>query len=748
MRNLCVWRFALTLLGAAPFAGAAQAQSFHLERIASGLNQPTYVTQAPGDPSNILYFTERTSNTIGGFGAVNDMGKVYRYDVTSRTKSLVLDLSARDVTNDTGLQTIAFSPDFNTVGSPTYQKLYVSSAERGGTALNRVEEYTIGAGGAASLSRTILQYANNAQNNHTVNWIGFDPTAAGADRGYLYISTGDGSFGNQYDGGTSEDGRPSQNPADIAGKILRVDVGGGDAYPADPNKNFAIPATNPIPAYNAANPGNPIMGVAKVGGNIVPAPALGEAWITGVRNGYRASFDRTSGDLWIGDVGEVVWEEVDYIKAGTNVGGPPIDLGWPQLEGTAGSGVPGAPQTNVNPFTGVTALDPVQQKTHSSGDFAWIGGYAYRGPVAELQGRYFFSEFVNQKVYQLQFDRDTPAASFNGANGTRTDVTNLWNSLVYDPTDPAYLPSTSPTDLAGLDHLVSFGEDNAGNLYVVDFGNRTVGQSNFNGQYPNAGLGEIFRVTPNLPFTLTVNRNTQAMTLANNTGAPLAIRGYTINSFSGSIQSSALTPIAGNYDEPPGGNGSVDPDDDWQVTSSGGNLALFAESALGGATATLAAGQQISLSPADGWIPSLTEDLVLKVTLASGATTFATVLFTGNGGQPFARSDLDFDGNLDLDDWSVYIDGLGTSLAGLSLAQQYGAGDLNGDGDNDFDDFFLFKTDYDATNGVGALAKALAGVPEPGSLALASAALLMLTTARRTRVCALHGFRACTSKSC
>jgi hypothetical protein len=732
MRFLSLARFALIGL-AALGAESSSAESFHLERIASGLNQPTYVTQAPGDPANILYFTERTSNTIGGFTPVNDMGKVWRYDVTTRSKSLVLDLSARDVINDTGLQTIAFSPDFNTPGAPTFQKLFVSSSERGATALNRVEEFTIGSGGTATFSRTILEYPNNGQNNHTVDWIGFDPNAAGAERGYLYISTGDGSFGNSYDSGTSPAGRPSQNPSDVAGKILRVDLAGGDAYPADAKKNFGIPASNPIPTYNAAHPGSPLTGVAKVGGNVVPAAALGEVWVTGVRNGYRASFDRATSDMWLGDVGETVWEEVDFIKAGSNATGPPVDLGWPQLEGVGHSDVSGAPHTSVNPFTGVTALNPLQQKSHASGDQAWIGGYVYRGPVAELQGRYFFSEFVTQKVYQLQFDRNTPAASFNGANGTRTDVTNLWNALVMDPTDPTYLPSTSATDMAGLDHLVSFGEDNAGNLYLVDFGNRSPSQSSFNGQYPNAGLGEIFRVTPNLPFTLTVDRDTRAMTITNDTGAPLEIRGYSIASATGSIQRSSLTPVAGNYDEPPGGNGTVDADDDWQVTSPVGSLTEFSESAIGGATATLEAGQQFSLSTGGGWIPSQTEDLLLSVTLANGASTFATVQYVGNGGQPFTRSDLDFDGGLDLDDWRVFVQKNAASLGGLSLAQQYGAGDLNGDGANDYDDFRIFQADYDGANGVGALVQALAGVPEPGALGMAVATVLLAASGCRRR---------------
>src|SRR5688500_17126186 len=134
------------------FAPAALAQDYRIERIASGLNQPTYITQAPGDPANILYFTERTSNTIAGFSPVNDMGKVWRYDVNTRSKTLVLDLSSREITNDDGLQTIAFSPDFNTPGTPTYRKMYVSSAEypTPGGARSRVEEYTMSPSGTFS----------------------------------------------------------------------------------------------------------------------------------------------------------------------------------------------------------------------------------------------------------------------------------------------------------------------------------------------------------------------------------------------------------------------------------------------------------------------------------------------------------------------------------------------------------------------------------------------------------------------
>jgi hypothetical protein len=251
-----------------------------------------------------------------------------------------------------------------------------------------------------------------------------------------------------------------------------------------------------LPVYNAANPGAPITG-------------LGEVYVTGVRNGYRVSFDRANSDMYWGDVGENAVEEVGFLKAGTNTGAtPPVDFGWPQLEATTNSNIAGAPHTSTNPFTGGSSTLPIQQFSHSAG-LAVIGGYVYRGPVAELQGKYFYCDFAglqgagslstNGKLYMLDFDRNTPTTSFNGNNGTLTDVSVALNNLVVDTNDPSYLPSISQTDLAGLDHIVSFGEDNAGNVYLVDMGNRTIGtgtQSFFDGQYPHLGLGEIFRITP------------------------------------------------------------------------------------------------------------------------------------------------------------------------------------------------------------------------------------------------------------
>jgi hypothetical protein len=699
----------LATLAVFPWASPLRvaAQGYRIERIASGLNQPTYVTQAPGDPANILYYTERTSNTIGGFSATNQMGKVWKYDVNSRTKTMVLDLSSRTVTNDTGLQTIAFGPDFNTPGAPTYRKLYVSSSEASSTAINRVEEYTMNANGTFGSARTILRYNNNAQNNHTINWIGFDPNSAGAARNYLYVSTGDGSYGNAYNNGTSPTGRPSQNPSDIAGKILRVDIS-GDAYPSNSNKNYAIPPSNPIPTYNAANPGSPISG-------------LGEVWLTGVRNAYRASFDRANSDFYFGDVGENLWEEVNFIKAGTTTGGLPVDVGWPLKEGTQNSGISGAPIRTTNPFTDAPMLSPIRTYSHGVG-LAVMGGYVYRGPIAELQGKYFYGDFVRSKFFQLDFDRNqTP----NGANGTLTDVSTLWQSLVYDPIDPTYLPSSSITDLAGLDHIVSYGEDNAGNLYLVDFGNQSGSQGSFDGQYPAAGLGEIFRLVPTVLPTLTVDRLSGKLTISNPTGAAINLASYSITSTAGAINRPGInSPITGHFDAPPPGDGSVDPNDHWQITSPASSRTLFREASTGDG-GTLAASQSLDISDLGGWLRSPIEDLQFSVTLVGGAVVPGAVVYTGNNSHALARSDLNGDGAIDELDWPTLRDNQLASLAGLSQVEAYLRGDLDGDGDNDVYDFRIFKADFEAANGPGSFAAATGIVPEPAAAALTAVVLLL-----------------------
>ncbi len=533
----------------------AFAVDYAVERIASGLAQPTFVAQAPNDPSNIIYYSTRitaANGTGGGFGTTNNMGGIFRYDMNTRTSTQVMSLSYRTLQGDEGLVGFAFSPDFNTPGAPGYQKLYVSSSQyNGGVApIERVEEYTVnGANGTVPLdvsghpavTRTILQYTNvNTQQNHTVNWIGFDPTTAShptgtADRNYLYISAGDGDLGG------NAQSRPEQKANDVRGKILRVDVDSShaDAYPSDANKNFAIPATNPIPLWNAAHPAQQLLGthMTYTGGSPTSADyngALGEIYFTGERNGFRASIDRQTGDFWFGNVGENSREEINFLKAGTYNGTqPPVDFGFATREGTtatnSGLGVAnsnGATTLTWNlsggSTTTINSTNPVREGDHSTtnttdhpatGRSAYIGGYVYRGPIASLQGKYFYADFVNSNEFMLDgIDRNMSLASYSGTNfnqnlalttplaalGTRTTVgdstaTSLWNSLAFDPTDPSYTPAIGAQ--FGLGRVVSFGEDNLGNLYIVDMGGNR-GDNSFGQDYPNAGTGEIFMLVP------------------------------------------------------------------------------------------------------------------------------------------------------------------------------------------------------------------------------------------------------------
>jgi Glucose / Sorbosone dehydrogenase len=555
-----IWRKWLffSVLGLVFVAAQAARADYRVERIASDLAQPTFVTQAPGDPANIIYYSTRitaTDGSGGGFGTINSMGGIFRYDMNTRTSTQVMNLSYRQLTGDEGLVGFAFSPDFNSPGAPGYQKLYVSSSQYNGGAspVERVEEYSangpggtvpVDGAGHATASQLILQYNNiNPNQNHTVDWIGFDPTAAtlpvgSSERNYLYISTGDGDLG-----GTAQT-RPEQKATLDLGKVLRVDVdlaNHGDAYPTDPNKNFAIPSTNPIPLWNASHPASQQLAGTHLtysGGSPTSAdytPAAGEIYFTGTRNTFRMSIDRQTGDYWMGDVGENTREEVNFLKAGTYDGSqPPIDFGYAQREGTIATNAAlavanssGATTVQWNLAGGgnviVNSTNPIREGDHSTTNTtdhpgaprsSYIGGYVYRGPITELQGKYVYADFVNSNIFMLSnFDRNTPLSSYSGTNfnqdptthlatlGTRTavatsDINSLWNTLIYDPTDPTY---TSALGSAfGIGRVVSFGEDNTGNLYVIDFGG-VRGDPSFGGDYPNAGKGQIFMLVPFLP---------------------------------------------------------------------------------------------------------------------------------------------------------------------------------------------------------------------------------------------------------
>ena len=259
-----------------------------------------------------------------------------------------------------------------------------------------------GAGGAAFIAQPFA--------NHNGGNLAFGPD------GFLYIGLGDGGSGN-------DPAHRAQNPAELLGKMLRIDVNVPDAHPI----GYQIPADNPF---------------ARAG----PAGVRAEIWAFGLRNPWRYSFDDPSrggsGALLIGDVGQDRWEEVDYEPA--NRGGR--NYGWRNREG-AHNNVTSQPPAYL-PLT-----DPIHEYDHSAGA-SITGGFVYRGRAlgAAYRGRYFFAD-LNGRVWSI-------ALSVDGSGEARaSDLTEHTSEL---------------GGLARLGNISSFGVDSDGELYIVSYSNGTI----------------------------------------------------------------------------------------------------------------------------------------------------------------------------------------------------------------------------------------------------------------------------------
>lgn len=357
-------------------------------QVASGLKSPVFCVVAPGDASR-LYIVEQG-------------GTIQALDLEDGTLTEVLDISDLVASgNEQGLLGLAFHPEFD-----TNRKLYVNLTrmEDGATQIlefKAPEAFGEIDPGTASL---ILQFVQ-PQSNHNGGWIGFGPD------GFLYIASGDGGGGNDDDvGHTAGTGNAQDITENLLGKMLRIDVDGDD-FPMDAGRNYAIPA------------GNPFVGVA----------GDDEIWAYGLRNPWRCGFDRQTGDLWIGDVGQGQREEIDFQPA-DNGGGR--NYGWRMREGAIATPGVGGPAP-------AGAIEPVYDYEHGLGQFqgfAVVGGYVYRGPIEELQGHYFFADNVSGKTWSFTSDGD----GFD-------ELTDRTGDLG-----------------AGINSPASFGEDHDGNLYIVD----------------------------------------------------------------------------------------------------------------------------------------------------------------------------------------------------------------------------------------------------------------------------------------
>ncbi|WP_197529879.1 PQQ-dependent sugar dehydrogenase [Botrimarina mediterranea] len=666
----------LAMLLAATCSMTVQAATYHVSRLTGDLHIPVDAEVVPGfeDKIFIAQLGGVASDGTDGDPITKSEGRIVVYDrntgaVDYDNPFLVInDTSLVDPYGvpEVGLFSMAFHPEFQTNG-----KLYVNAAvnhtgpaptvdSRVSPFKTVVREYTVDVNNPAlpvTGSRTILTLDQPAA-NHNGSWIGFNPHESAQGIHNLYITQGDG--GDQHDPFNY-----AQNPNNWYGTVMRVDVDGDD-FAGDADKNYAIPADNP---YADGVDGAP------------------EVWAWGLRNPWRASFDSANGDMYIGDVGQGWYEEVNLIPAGTSG----QNFGWRLREGTVATptGGVGGPSRS--------AVDPIYAYLHfgrpgANPDFAGnsvTGGVLYRGPIQELDGRYIFADNVFGQIW-----------SFDPANPLGT-VQNM-NSL--------FTP-----DEGQIFGVTSFDLDENGNLLIVD------------------GAGGLYTLLANAALTLTVNRETGEMTFNNFTGDPAAIKSYQLTSSVGAIGVTELTPVTGNYDASPGGDGSIDATGDWQILSGPSDPFVFEEGAIGAAP-TFADQQGFQLSAAGGWIPSPNEDLVLTVTLGDGTVVPASVEYIGNDGVPYVAGDIDFDGEVSFSDWVVFNDNHLTDIAGMSPAASYGHGDLDGDGDNDFDDFRLFQQLFDSANGAGAFAKAIGVVPEPSSLLIGSVAILAVVSRPQRRV--------------
>jgi len=396
----------VALVAAAVFTGhPIQAQSSLKSRVhATGLSSPVAFVQDP--TLNSRQFVVEQGGRI----------RVIQDGIVQPTDFLNL---VGQITSggERGLLGMAMAPDYGTSG-----RFYVNFTDpAGNTVIARFLRSTNPAVADPASRFDLLwpsgnRYIFQPYSNHNAGNLAFGPD------GYLYIALGDGGSANDPE-------NRAQNPAELLGKCLRIDVN----VPVTNTVGYVVPATNPFVASG-------------------PAGVLKEIWSFGLRNPWRYSFDMPSqggtGGLIIADVGQNAWEEIDYEPAGRSG----RNYGWRVREGAHPNVT--SPPPVYTPATGLT--EPIYEYSHSVGQ-SITGGFVYRGSAfPSLRGRYFFADYVQGRVFSL-------ALTINQTNG--------------EATASALIEHTA--DLGGspvLGNISSFGIDAAGELYVVNHTGGTVVQ--------------------------------------------------------------------------------------------------------------------------------------------------------------------------------------------------------------------------------------------------------------------------------
>lgn len=342
--------------------------------------RPVAMLQAPADGSRWFVVEQG--------GAV----QVFDNDPSVTTPTVFIDITARVASvGEMGLLGMAFHPGF-----PLNPRVYLSYTNELSGRVSRISEFMLGAGGVLNPnSERILLVIDQPEANHNGGNIAF-----GQD-GFLYIGMGDGGGGNDQHGAIGN----GQLMTTLLGKMLRINV--------SPLSGYAIPADNPF----AAN--------TQCGTNGTGTQNCPEIYASGLRNPWRWSFDRQTGLLWVGDVGQGAREEIDRVVLGGN-------YGWRCIEGTLPTGLACGTALNLQA--------PVAEYERSVGTTV-TGGYVYRGTaITGLAGRYVFGDFGSGRIWHIAADTQ-PTAQVTGG---------------FD---------------SGL-NISSFGEGNDRELYVVHYGGR------------------------------------------------------------------------------------------------------------------------------------------------------------------------------------------------------------------------------------------------------------------------------------
>lgn len=319
--------------------------------------------------------------------------RVFANDPAVAASTLFVDIAARVRSGgEMGLLGLAFHPQY-----PADPRAYLSYTTGSPQLVSRISEFRSTDGGQTldPASERILLTVSQPETNHNGGHIAF-----GAD-GFLYVGFGDGGSGGDPFGTIGN----GQNLQTVLGKLLRIDIAGDTGA-----VRYRIPAGNPF----AGNP------PCSTGSGAQSCP---EIYAIGLRNPWRWSFDRGSGELWLGDVGQGAWEEINRVVVGGN-------YGWRCREG--------AHPFNSNCGTAQNLIDPVAEYAHTVGQSV-TGGYVYRGSaIPALGGRYVFGDFVSGRIWHIA--RDTPPTMV---------VSSGFDS--------------------GL-QIASFGQGVDGEIYIVDYG--------------------------------------------------------------------------------------------------------------------------------------------------------------------------------------------------------------------------------------------------------------------------------------